>query len=219
MFKSFILLTMLAAVCFGPNAQSISKPDLSKLEDGKGCKVTNRTMTHIRDAGREALHLDEGRGEGLIRIDGLKLADGDIEFDVKGKNVPQKSFAGIAFHGADENTYEAIYFRPFNFKSDDAQRRAHAIQYVSHPDYTWRRLRDEHPGVYEKQLEPAPDPSGWFHVRVVLDVANVKVFVNDAKKPSLEVKRLTTRKRGWIGFFVGDESDGEFANLKAIAKS
>jgi hypothetical protein len=175
-------------------------------------------MTHVPDGGREALHLDEGRGEGLIRIDGLKLADGVIEFDVKGKNVPQKSFLGVAFHGADEMNYEAIYFRPFNFKSDDAERRAHGVQYVSHPEHTWKQLRTDHPGAYEKPVEPAPDPDGWIHVRVALAGRSVKVFVNDARKASLEVERLTTRKSGWVGFFVGDESDGDFANLRVTAK-
>ena len=89
MFKSSIFLMVLSAVCLGPKGESISKPDLSKATDGKGCRVLKRTMTHVRDGGREALHLDEGRGEGLIILDRVKLGDGEIEFDVKGKNVPQ----------------------------------------------------------------------------------------------------------------------------------
>ena len=97
-------------------------------------------------------------------------------------------------------------------------KRAHSVQYVSHPEYTWRRLREEHPGVYEKSVEPAPDPNAWFHVRIDTAGASVKVFVNDAKKPSLEVKRWTTRKSGWVGFFAGDEFGGDFANLKVMAK-
>src|ERR1043166_654298 len=189
MFKSSILLTLLAALCFGPDGQTTSQPDLSALADGKGCKVIDRTMTHVRDGGRDAMHLSEGRGEGLVRIDSLQLADGVIELDVKGQDVAQKSFLGIAFHGADDRTYEAVCFRPFNFKSGDAARRAHSVQYVSHPDYTWRRLRDEHPGVYEKSVETAHDHNGWFHARIVPDGASVNESVHDDKKSGLEVKR------------------------------
>jgi len=43
---------------------------------------------------------------------------------------------GIAFHGSDNKTLDAIYFRPFNFQSTDPVRKIHAVQYVSHPDNT-----------------------------------------------------------------------------------
>jgi hypothetical protein len=42
----------------------------------------------------------------------------------------------------------------------------------------------------------------------------VRVFVNDAEKPSLTVKQLSDRKRGWIGIWTGNGSGGDFANLK-----
>ena len=43
---------------------------------------------------------------------------------LRGKNADM-SFVGVAFHGADENAYEVVYFRPFNFRSEDPARRAH----------------------------------------------------------------------------------------------
>jgi hypothetical protein len=58
----------------------------------------------------------------------------------------QQSFVGVAFHGVDGTTYDAIYFRPFNFKTDDPVRRIHAVQYISHPDNPWQKLRDGQPG-------------------------------------------------------------------------
>jgi len=57
---------------------------------------------------------------------------------VRGKDLFQQSFVGLAFHGKDDNTYEAVYLRPFNVRSDDPVRRDHAVQYMSVPDFDWR---------------------------------------------------------------------------------
>jgi len=193
---------------------SVFAPDLTGLTNGRGCSVVNRALSTFKDGPRNGVRLDEGLGEGLVRFGGSEFGDGTIELDVRGKNVAQKSFLGVAFLGADDRTYDAIYFRPFNFKSNDPARRAHGVQYVSHPDYPWKRLRTEHPGPYENPVEPTPDPDAWFHVRVIVAGPKVSVFVNDAKQPNLAVQRLSTRKSGWVGFFVGDESGGDFANLR-----
>ena len=75
------------------------------------------------------------------------------------------------------------------------------MQYISQPTYTWRKLRTEHPGVYEKPVDPAPDPNGWFHVRVVVAGSQVSVFVEDATEPSLVVTRLSERTKGLVGFW------------------
>jgi hypothetical protein len=95
----------------------------------------------------------------------VEFANGTIELDIRGKDVQGQSFVGVALHGVDGTTYEAIYFRPFNFRAADSTRRAHAVQYISQPTHTWQKLRTEHPGMYENAVNPAPDPNGWFHAR------------------------------------------------------
>jgi hypothetical protein len=125
----------------------------------------------------------------------------------------------VIIHGVDERTYDTIYFRPFNFKSGDALRRLHAVQYISHPEFIWDKLRAEHPGQYEKPVLPAPDPNGWFHVRVAVTYPLVRVFVNDAEEPCLVVEQLSGRKKGRLGFYVSNDSDGDFANLKITPAS
>ena len=116
----------------------------------------------------------------------------------------------------DGPTYDAVYFRPFNFRAEDPARRIRAVQYVSHPTYTWQKLRAEQPGKYEKGVNPVPDPNGWFHARIVVASPSVTVYVNDAKEPSLVVNQLSDRKKGLIGLWVGNTSGGDFANLKII---
>jgi len=181
-------------------------------------EVFNRTASSLHDGARAGVHLSEGAGEGPAYVRQIELGDGTIELDIRGKDVPQQSFVGVAFHGVDGTTYDAIYFRPFNFKADDPVRHAHAVQYVSQPTYPWQKLRAEQPGKYEQPVSPAPDPNGWFHVRVVIAAPLVKVFVNEAKEPSLVVTQLSDRGKGRVGVWVGNNSAGDFANLTIAAQ-
>ena len=193
-----------------------NSPDLAKVAEGKGLKHFNRTASSLSDGTRKGVRLSEGPGEGPAYVEGIDLADGTIDLDVRGKDVQQQSFVGVAFHGVDGTTYEAVYFRPFNFKAEDPARRLRAVQYISHPTHTWQKLRAEHPGRYEQPVSPVPDPNAWFHVRVVVASPKVSVFVNDAKEPSLVVDQLSDRKKGLIGLWVGNNSGGDFANLTIV---
>jgi len=181
-------------------------------------EVFNRTASSLHDGARAGVHLSEGAGEGPAYVRQIELGNGTIELDIRGKDIPQQSFVGVAFHGVDGTTYDAIYFRPFNFKADDPVRHAHAVQYVSQPTYPWQKLRAEQPGKYEQPVSPAPDPNGWFHVRVVIAAPLVKVFVNEAKEPSLVVTQLSDRGKGRVGVWVGNNSAGDFANLTIAAQ-
>jgi len=189
------------------------QPNLAGVAAGKDVKILNRSATAIDKEGRPAIRFDERPGDGLALWPEAEFSDGTIEFDARGKDALQQSFIGVAFHGLGQ-AYDAIYFRPFNFRVNDLERRNHAVQYVSNPTYTWDRLRKEFPDKYEKPVEPAPDPNGWFHARIVVTYPKVSVFVNDAAEPSLVVDQLSGRKAGWIGLWVGNGSGGEFANLK-----
>jgi len=177
-------------------------------------KVFNRRLAKVAHASGDALYLDDSEGDGVAWWPEKVLSNGTIDFEVKGRDVLQKSFVGVAFHGVDEQTYDAVYFRPFDFHSNDEARRAHAVQYISLPGSDWNKLRTDHPGQYEKPIESAPEPNDWFHVRIVLSYPKVIVYVNNAQRPCLEINQLTDRRSGWVGFWVGNGSDGSFANLK-----
>jgi len=113
-----------------------------------------------------------------------------IDFDAKGKDVLQASFLGLASHGANDTTYETVYFRPFNFRADDSLRKTHAVQYMACPGFEWTKLRSEFPGKYEKGISPAPDPDTWFHVRIRIDPTLITVYVNSNSNPALIVTPL-----------------------------
>ena len=182
----------------------------------KDVQVFNRSVTNLSDGTRKGLRLSSSPGDGVAYLRGTEFGNGTIEVDIRGKDVQGQSFVGIAFHGVDSTTYDAIYFRPFNFKTTDPARHSHAVQYISHPTYTWQKLRAERPGSFEQPVSPAPDPNAWFHVRVVVASPKVSVFVGDAKQPSLVVDQLNDRTKGLVGLWVGNGSGGDFADLKII---
>ncbi len=182
----------------------------------KDVQVFNRSASSLSDGTRKGLRLSSSRGDGVAYLRGTEFGNGTIEVDIRGKDVQGQSFVGIAFHGVDSTTYDAIYFRPFNFRTPDSTRHSHAVQYISHPTYTWQKLRAERPGSFEQPVSPAPDPNAWFHVRVVVASPKVSVFVGDAKQPSLVVDQLNDRTKGLVGLWVGNSSGGDFADLKII---
>jgi len=205
---SFIVCSLLS------QAQSI-KPNLQELDKWN---IVNRTAVAVNEDGKNAVKLNEVPNDGQVILKGIEFSNGTIEVDIKGKNVLQQSFVGIAFHGIDDKTYDAIYFRPFNFMNADTIRRWRAVQYISMPEYPWEKLREKFPGKYENKVNPVPDPDGWFHVKIVVDGKKVTVFVNGAQTSSLAVEKLTSTTTGSIALWVGNNSGGNFANLVVTPK-
>jgi hypothetical protein len=214
--RTVALLTGALLVALAPafSQGQAKEPDLAKLAAGKEGKVVNRALSAADKDGRPAVRFDQRPGDGVAWWPDLVFGDGDLELDVRGKDEPQRSFLGIAFHGADEKTYDVVYFRPFNFRASDPERHKHAVQYISLPGYDWQKLRTEQPDKFEAPLPQPPDPNGWFHVRVAVRHPKVTVFVNGAPQPCLAVQQLSSRGKGWVGFWVGNGSAGEFANLR-----
>lgn len=174
--------------------------------------VFNRALSAGTEAG--SIHLSDGEGEGHAWLNNTKFTNGTIEIDIKGKDKLQASFVGIAFHGVNDSTFEAVYFRPFNFRSADPVRKLHAVQYIASPKFGWEKLRNEFPGKYEQPISPAPDPNEWVHARITLDGKNIKVYVNGNTTPSLVVEPLVHTSGTLIGLWT--DSDGDWKNLKIV---
>lgn len=184
-------------------------PDLSHVSDTALWNLYNRDLTIQSDG---SVHLNGKPGDGLLWFRNANFSKGTIECDIMGQDIQGRSFVGMAFHGVNDSTFDAVYFRPFNFQA--SERSTHSVQYISHPSNTWYKLREEHPGKYENNLNPVPDPERWFHVIMEIDYPEVEVFVNDSDVPSLKVTQLSSQKHGWIGLWVGNNSEGTFKNLK-----
>lgn len=170
----------------------------------------NRSVSTLKN--KPGVHLSAAEGSGVAWVKDITFANGTIEVDMKGKNVKQGSFIGIAFHGISKDDCEAVYFRPFNFVATDSLARMHMVQYVQDTLYGWERLRDEHPGVYENKLASPPAPNEWFHVKIVVNGTTITAYVNNSL--CLSVASLNKKNTGKVGLWVGNSSDGDFANLK-----
>ena len=181
--------------------------------DGDAAMEDGKLILRLKPLGKPNTPSDIG----LALVEGVEFAEGTLEVDLKGKGMSETSFLGLAFSVVDGKTFEAVYFRPFNFLRDDKSYRVRAVQYVAWPDHTWEKLRKGKPGVYESAVKPIPDPSGWFHARIEVTKKKVSVWVDDATEPSLVVDRLSNRKSGKVGLWV-DSKEGTFSNLKILPK-
>ena len=187
---------------------------LGELAKTKALEPFNRTLDPSKAGSPEAVFLNAAANDGLAWIAGVELSEGTLELEVKGRNQPGQSFVGIAFHGQDNRTFDAVYLRPFNFQAADETRRSHSIQYISLPGHDWSELRNNHPGKYESAITPAPAPESWVKLKLVLQGKSVSAFVNGSDQPALTVELLNDRLKGKMGLWVGNGSDGWFRNLK-----
>lgn len=192
--------------------------DLHAAAKHGNIEVFNRDLSLIDEPAYAGIRLSKAYGEGVAWLKGVEFSNGVIEFDVRGEDLKQHSFVGIAFHGANDSTFDAIYLRPFQFKATADSLRMRMIQYISLPEHTWRKLRAKSPRVYEHSIEPSPDPNGWVRMRVVVDGETITTFINGAKEPSLVVKKVTKLHTGRVGFYVADTSGGDFANFAISPK-
>jgi hypothetical protein len=196
-----------------PRSGALQRIDLAeRLAAGK-LRSVNRGVTRLQGS-PDGVHVTEGEGPGVAWIDGSDFAEGTIEVDVRGRDVVQRSFVGVAFHRKDDRTYESVYLRPFNFRAADPVARQHAVQYMAPPDYDWPRLRQEFPERFENPVDPSVEPTAWVPLRIVVKGRTIQGYVGGVTSPTLDVRKFGQHDRGLIGLWTGNNSDGDFANLR-----
>jgi hypothetical protein len=115
-------------------------------------------------------------GDALLK--GVTFSDGTIEFDV---NTIGRGSPGIAFRQQDDKNFELLYLRP-----DPACPAYRAcMQYApqTHGVLLW--------DLFPQYQTRAPlRENGWNHIKMIVSGRRMRVFVNDAASPTLEVGRL-----------------------------
>jgi len=156
----------------------------------------------------------------LVRLEVSEFSNGVIEVDVAGEPAPgagggARGFAGMAFRvQPDRKTYDCFYIRPTNGRAEDQERRNHAVQYISHPQFTWSKLRQETPSRYEAYADM--QPGEWVHLEIEVNGDKARLYVNNAAQPTLivnDVKSGATAKGGIALWFEGS-TVAHFANWK-----
>lgn len=201
------LLCMTGLVTVGQGTYNL----VTELENGK-IEAVNRTVTRFGDS-PAAVEMNAAEGDGIAVLKAVDWTEGTIRVELLGENNPGRSFIGIAFNIQDDNTYEAVYFRPFNFVAEAQANREHMVQYICHPEFTWYRLREDRTGEFENEITDPPDPDDWFRVLIRVSDKEVSVFVENREDPVLKVQRLTTTSSDKMGLWTGNGSSGRYRNL------
>ncbi|MEP6621589.1 MAG: hypothetical protein ABJE47_19840 [bacterium] len=162
--------------------------------------------------------------DAFARLDGLTFSNGVIEVEVasapaEGASAGARGFAGIAFRvqtardPAGPQAYDAFYLRPTNGRAADQERRNHATQYISHPDWTWSRFRQETPSRYEAYVDLMPDT--WTKLRIEVHGAQAKLFVHGQSQPTLIVNDVKSgpSASGGVALWIGPGTIAHFRNL------
>jgi hypothetical protein len=192
----------------------------STLEGKKGVRVTMseealRRFERLTPEERERL-------DQLAAIEGLDFANGVIEAEIVGAPAPgafegARGFVGLAFRlQNDMKTYDAFYLRPTNGRADDQERRNHAAQYISHPDWTWFRLRKETPSKYESYVDLMPGV--WTKVKVEVRGERARLYVHGQEQPTLIVNDLKSgaQGKGGVALWVGPGTIAHFRSLSVV---
>jgi hypothetical protein len=181
------------------------------LQGKKGLRLT---------LSESALRVEQGDTEQLAVIEGLEFSSGVIEAEIAG--VPgtgaaegARGFVGIAFRvQQDMKTYDAFYLRPTNGRAEDQERRNHAAQYVSHPEWPWFRLRKETPGKYEAYVDLVTNE--WTRIKIEVRGERARLYVHDNPQPTLivnDVKSGATAK-GAVALWLGSGTIAHFRDLR-----
>jgi hypothetical protein len=156
----------------------------------------------------------------LASVDGLEFANGVIEAEIAGAPAPgagadARGYVGIAFRVQNDGAkYDAFYLRPTNGRADDQERRNHAVQYISHPDWPFFRLRKEAPSKYESYVDLMPGV--WTKVKIDVRSERARLYVHDHEQPTLIVNDLKTgaQGKGAVALWSYHGTVAHFRNLR-----
>lgn len=204
---ALVMLCLISIPTFGQE-----QINLADKFQNKKIKAVNRTISLYGDS-PDTVEMNAEDGDGLGILEDIEFDKGIIEVELLGENNPGKSFIGIAFNIQNDDTFEAIYFRPFNFVAEEQIRKDHMVQYIFHPEFTWRKLRAERTGEFENEISAPPNPDDWFKAIIRINDTKVEVYINEISKPVLSVNRLTSTKSNKIGVWTGFGSSGRYRNL------
>lgn len=185
----------------------------------KGLRVTLAPETARRLAAMPPEQRAQAEIEELALIDGLDFSNGVIEVEIAGAPAPgadegARGFVGIAFRmQEDRKTYDAFYLRPTNGRAPDQERRNHSVQYVSHPQWPWFRLRKETPGRYESYVDLVPD--AWTKIKIEVRGDRAQLYVHESQQPVLIVNDVKSgaHAKGTLALWVGFQTVAHFRNL------
>lgn len=197
---------------------TLTPPATEQLINVKAEKVTfkGRMALRVTEAPTTANNVSDNQ---LVILPNTEFQDGTIEIELAGEPAPNaaagaRGFVGVAFRVAPQaEKFECFYLRPTNGRADDQVRRNHSVQYISHPEFPWQRLRKEFPEKYESYVDL--EPGAWTKVKIEVKGTTARLFVHGATQPTLIVNDLKLGlSKGAIGLWIGPGTIAHFTNLR-----
>jgi hypothetical protein len=182
-------------------SQKVIEYNLADLHRSGQLIAKNRVITVEEDDSGEFIRLGKAMVGSSILLPADDFKRGKIEALVRGKDIFQGSFAGLAFHARNDSIFDLVYCRPFNFQTSDSLRKIHMIQYAYFPKLDWQVLRVKYNGIYEKGISNPPKADEWFKLTLEVDEKQVKAYINDSNTPTLVVEKLNQISNGKVGIF------------------
>ena len=189
------VLIVVASAAIAAQSKPAGEQRINLAEHLAGKEASNYEVTKLTE--RNGIHVAKPGSGNVIWIEGSDFRTGTLEVDVRGRDVFQQSFLGLAFHGPDDKTYEAVYLRPFNFRAEDPARKQHAVQYISLPDFDWARLRKEFPEEFENPVDASLVPTEWVRLRLVVRDCDVQVYQGRSRRPRSKCASSDNSKGAW----------------------
>ncbi len=201
--KKIALLWLLSILIFSNLSfgQKVIEYNLADLHRSGQLIAKNKVITVEQDDSGEFIRLGKTMVGSSILLPADDFKQGKIEALVRGKDIFQGSFAGLAFHAQSDSIFDLVYCRPFNFQTSDSLRRIHMIQYAYFPKLDWQVLRVRYNGIYEKGIANPPKADEWFKLTLDVDEKQVKAYINDSNTPTLVVEKLNQISNGKVGIF------------------
>jgi hypothetical protein len=161
----------------------------------------------------------------LALVQELEFSNGTIEVELAGAPEPAagesaRGFVGIAFRlQEDLQTYDAFYLRPTNGRAEDQERRNHSVQYISHPEWPWFRLRKETPSKYESYVDLVPGQ--WTKIRIEVDGERARLYVHGNEQPTLIVNDVKSGAdaSGGVALWLEPGTVAHFRNLTVTPRN
>ena len=155
----------------------------------------------------------------LALVQEVEFSNGTIEVELAGAPEPAagesaRGFVGIAFRlQEDLQTYDAFYLRPTNGRAEDQERRNHSVQYISHPEWPWFRLRKETPSKYESYVDLVAGQ--WTKIRIEVDGERARLYVHGNEQPTLIVNDVKSGAdaSGGVELWLEPGTVAHFRNL------
>jgi hypothetical protein len=224
-----VVAGMLAPVLLpSGSAPALAQARHYALEHTTGLRLVNVTAEPVTHQDRKGLRVTlskeartrtERTTRELAVVEGIEFSSGVIEVEMAGTVEPgapanARGFVGIAFRLQDDmHTSDVFLLRPTNGRAEDQVRRNHSVQYASHPQWTFDRLRKEAPEKYESYVDLVPDV--WTKVRIEVRGERARFYVHGQEQPTLIVNDLKTgaQGKGAVALWIDVGTIAHFRNL------